>query len=330
MGQIITFYSYKGGTGRSMALANVAWILAANGKRVLAVDWDLEAPSLHRYFRPFLMDRDLISTGGIFDLVFDYALAAMTPVEEGATPDWYKSYADILRYAVSLEWEFPDGGHLDFVPAGRQDSAYPSKLIAFNWQSFYERLGGGHLLEEVREKMRSEYDYVLIDSRTGVGDTSSLCTVAMPDSLVVCFTLNQQSVKGAQTVATYVQEQRIRQETNIRILPVPMRVELSEKMMLDKAMEAAKDRFSPFLYWLPAERQNKYWSQVRFLYTPYYAYNEVIAAFSEQPDVVNSVLSSAENLTAFLTAGEVRRAAPIPERVRRRVLNEYNLDGEAV
>ncbi len=34
-GQIITFYSYKGGTGRTMALANVAWILASNGKRVL-------------------------------------------------------------------------------------------------------------------------------------------------------------------------------------------------------------------------------------------------------------------------------------------------------
>ena len=34
-GQIITFYSYKGGTGRTMAMANVAWIIASNGKRVL-------------------------------------------------------------------------------------------------------------------------------------------------------------------------------------------------------------------------------------------------------------------------------------------------------
>lgn len=51
-GRIVTFYSYKGGTGRTMALANTAWILAANGKRVLAVDWDLEAPGLHRFFHP--------------------------------------------------------------------------------------------------------------------------------------------------------------------------------------------------------------------------------------------------------------------------------------
>lgn len=34
-GKIITFYSFKGGTGRTMALANVAWILASNGRKVL-------------------------------------------------------------------------------------------------------------------------------------------------------------------------------------------------------------------------------------------------------------------------------------------------------
>ena len=55
-GQIITFYSYKGGTGRTMALANTACVLAerqrnSDDKGVLMIDWDLEAPSLHRYFR---------------------------------------------------------------------------------------------------------------------------------------------------------------------------------------------------------------------------------------------------------------------------------------
>ena len=59
MARVVTFYSFKGGTGRSMAVANVAWILASRGQRVLVIDWDLEAPGLHRYFRPFLVDRDL-------------------------------------------------------------------------------------------------------------------------------------------------------------------------------------------------------------------------------------------------------------------------------
>ena len=43
-GMIVTFYSWKGGVGRTMALANTAVQLARKGNRVLVVDWDLEAP----------------------------------------------------------------------------------------------------------------------------------------------------------------------------------------------------------------------------------------------------------------------------------------------
>ena len=63
VGQIVTFYSFKGGTGRTMALANVAWILAANGMRVLVADWDLESPGLHRFFQPF-MEPEVSRTAG--------------------------------------------------------------------------------------------------------------------------------------------------------------------------------------------------------------------------------------------------------------------------
>jgi hypothetical protein len=46
---IVTFYSYKGGVGRSMALVNVGEILADRGFRVIVCDWDLEAPGLENY-----------------------------------------------------------------------------------------------------------------------------------------------------------------------------------------------------------------------------------------------------------------------------------------
>jgi len=64
-----------------MAVANVAWILASAGKRVLTVDWDLEAPGLHRYFRPFLLDPDLSNSDGIIDFVTDYSTEAMQRLE---------------------------------------------------------------------------------------------------------------------------------------------------------------------------------------------------------------------------------------------------------
>src|SRR6202035_3691854 len=82
-GRIVTFYSFKGGTGRTMALANVAWILAANGKRVLVADWDLESPGLHRFFEPF-MEAQVSDRPGIIDFIRRYAWAA---VEAEIAPD---------------------------------------------------------------------------------------------------------------------------------------------------------------------------------------------------------------------------------------------------
>ena len=42
MSRIVTFYSYKGGVGHTVALANIGVLLARGGKRVLLLDFDLE------------------------------------------------------------------------------------------------------------------------------------------------------------------------------------------------------------------------------------------------------------------------------------------------
>src|SRR5580658_9529805 len=120
-GKIITFYSYKGGTGRSMTLANVAWLLANAGKRVLMIDWDLEAPGLHRYFHPFLLDKELSATPGLIDLVWDFANVAMKHGKSPKKQDmgWHKDYANILRNCLTVDWPFQGKGRLDLVPAGK-------------------------------------------------------------------------------------------------------------------------------------------------------------------------------------------------------------------
>jgi MinD-like ATPase involved in chromosome partitioning or flagellar assembly len=45
--ETLAFYSYKGGVGRSLLLANAARFLASLGKGVVALDFDFEAPGLH-------------------------------------------------------------------------------------------------------------------------------------------------------------------------------------------------------------------------------------------------------------------------------------------
>lgn len=327
-GKIITFYSYKGGTGRSMALANVAWVLASNGRRVLAVDWDLEAPGLHRYFYPFLVDKELTSSDGVIDFMINFECEALT-FKEGETPDrdWYKPHADILRYAASLDWEFPGNGTLDFIPAGRQGDSYSARVTSFNWQTFYDRLGGGVFLEAAKERMREEYDYILIDSRTGVSDASGICTVQMPDMLAVCFTLNHQSIEGAAAVATSVYEQRRRVEPAIQVFPIPMRVENGEKEKLELRREYAMKHFDRFPVHVPHNQRGDYWGEVEVLYVPYYAYEEILAPFGDKRGRTVSLLASVERLTAYLTQddpqGVVKRMVAPPEAERQRVLAEY-------
>src|SRR5262245_42486029 len=118
-GKIVTFYSYKGGTGRTMALANIAWILATNGKRVLVIDWDLEAPGLHRYLHPFLEDKELTSTPGLIDYFVDVEVAARVGDTSDGAP-WWKPWTSLVRYTTSLEFDFPGEGGIDFVAAGQQ------------------------------------------------------------------------------------------------------------------------------------------------------------------------------------------------------------------
>lgn len=320
-GRVFTFYSYKGGTGRSMTLANVAWILASNGKRVLAIDWDLEAPGLHRYFSPFLLDPDLTATPGLMDLLVDFATDTVSGSDEEASPDWYQEHAGrILRYVVSLEWEFGGGGTLDLLPAGRQGAQYAALVNGFNWQAFYDRQGGGLFLEAVKERLRGLYDYVLVDSRTGVSDTAGICTVQLPDTLVACFTLNNQGIEGAAAVAASAFQQR-RADGGLRVLPVPMRVENAENTKLQARWELAKRRLAPFPVLEGADR-DQYWTDVAMVYKPFYAYEEVLATFGDRPTDPIPLLPAAERLASYLT-GRVQRLVPPEETKRLEVLARY-------
>jgi formylglycine-generating enzyme required for sulfatase activity len=313
-GKIVTFYSYKGGTGRSMALANIAWVLASSGKRVLAVDWDLEAPGLHRYFEPFLADKTLEQSTGVIDFVRDFAVGAIA-AEPSAGPEWYEKYSDLLAHAMSLEWDFGHEGALHMVSAGKQDAAYPIRVNTFDWRDFYERLGGGILLELVKKNLRRVYDFILIDSRTGVSDTSGICTMQMPDELVVCFTLNRQSIYGASSAArsAYRTRHTLSGEPTLKIWPVPTRVEAFEKDRLELALSMARARLSGVLHQLDPEQEDRYWDEIAVAYEPYYAYEEVLAAFRDRPRQTSSMLARMEIMASYLNGGPLSRTETIDE-----------------
>ena len=318
-GQVVTFYSYKGGTGRTMALANTAWILASNGKRVLVTDWDLESPGLHRFFRPFLDPAAISATPGVIDLIREYQWATLS--REARRPDYHLEYARVQKYAISLDWEFQGGGRLDFLSAGRQNRDYSSAVASINWDEFYEEHGGGLFFDALREDMRQHYDYTLIDSRTGLSDVADICTVHLPDVLVDCFTLSDQGIEGAAAIARSITESY--SDRGIRILPVPMRIDEGEKEKVDAGRALARSRFDGLPSGLGAPETARYWGSIEIPYRPFYAYEETLATFGDPPGLTSSVLSAMERLTGWITDGAVTALPQLSEAERLRILGSF-------
>ncbi|MBB4710999.1 hypothetical protein BJ965_000881 [Streptomyces luteogriseus] len=158
-GRIITFYSYKGGAGRTMALANTAWILASSGKSVLVVDWDLDAPGLDGFLHPFLSESRLRSTPGVLELVSrstQFMLQAldmakqMRPIERdselsAAADAWTSGGIALNSCLIQVDWAFPAGGQLYYLPAGTKNKGYLSAFSQFDWKAGPRSLGRGSL-----------------------------------------------------------------------------------------------------------------------------------------------------------------------------------------
>jgi MinD-like ATPase involved in chromosome partitioning or flagellar assembly len=314
VGQTVTFYSYKGGAGRTMALANIAWILAANGQRVLVVDWDLDSPCLHEYLLPFLDEATITATDGLINQIQAYAWAV---TRTDRSPGWLRDHADIMQHAVSINWpDFPGSGTLDFVSAGRQNPDYSSQGTSIDWDNLHDRLGGGQFFDAMRQSMKDNYDYVLIDSPTGVSDPGDTCTLHLADIVVVCFTLNNQSMEKAAVVVANIANRY--HSRKIRVLPVLMRVDEAYKDQADAGRAEARARFGSFSAAVTNDE-----ATIEVPYKPFYAYEELLAAFGDAPGSPSSLLAAYERLTAVLTNGSVTALPPMQEEIRLRYRNAF-------
>jgi len=127
---IVSFFSFKGGVGRTTAAAAAALALARHGQRVALVDLDLEAPGLASVF----LGPDEDQTG-----VIDYLIEK--PIQgEG----WMlrESVHSITHPALIGE----TGTSLRLLPAGAIDPDYLQKLSRVDVQNLAE----GHLAAVLR------------------------------------------------------------------------------------------------------------------------------------------------------------------------------------
>jgi cellulose biosynthesis protein BcsQ len=283
-GTVVTFYSYKGGVGRSFTLANIAVLLARWGHRVLTVDWDLEAPGLHHYFRPLL---PWTPRGGVIDLADDFAAGHDGPG----------------RHAIPLD--LPAGGSVALLAAGKQDADYTGRVQKLDWEDLYRR-GFAEFLERCRAQWTEDYDYVLIDSRTGISDSAGICTAHLPDWLVMLFTANQQSVEGVVDIAGRADLARDRlpyDRSPHLVLPILSR--LDNRVEYERA-EAWQERCaeataSLFRNWLDKSvSQELMLRHTTVPYVSYWSFGEQLPVLEEPTPSADQVSFSLETVAAVL------------------------------
>src|SRR5258707_796975 len=231
--EVITFYSYTGGAGRSMALANVACLLSRHcppDRGVLMVDWNLDSPSLHRFFHGQFGDWSGAAPGSQLDLqpgllnLFE-ELDATVP-QSG--PDT-RSPSDILAQINPDRFAIPtDIPALSLLKAGRFDDYFSAAVSSFPWARLYER--APWVIPSLLDYWARRYRFILIDSTSGVNDMGGLCAMMIPDRLVTVFTPSRQSLLGALDVARCAADYRKNSHESrpLAIFPLPSKIETSE------------------------------------------------------------------------------------------------------
>ena len=186
----ITFYSYKGGVGRSLLVANAAKYLATLGKNVVALDLDLEAPGLHYKFG-LDANTKLEVSAGIVDILYHFINEL----------DFPSSLSPYIRDVATNDGH----GWIKILPAGEAPSKeYWNALSRINWHDilYGDSPVGLPFFLELKQRIEEELnpDFLLIDARTGITEMGGLATTYLPET-VVCIALpSREHLEGLSAV----------------------------------------------------------------------------------------------------------------------------------
>ncbi len=294
MGEIITFYSYKGGVGRSMALANIAVLLARQQYKVLVVDWDLEAPGLEYFFKDFIPLKKVMESQGIIDILHN--------VKADGTIDQSLHWAELCLPVYVSENSAP----IHFLGSGKRDEEYFNKVRNLDINTFYNEQKGGFFIESLRSEWKQAYDFILIDSRTGITDIGGICTIQLPDILVLLFTATEQSLKGVIDVgkkANVARQKLPVDRYTLLCLPVPCRFDSADEFIISQEW---LDRFEQELfcfydYWLPDSiKRREFIEKTKIPYTAYFSFGEKLPVVEQGTTDPHSIGYAYETLSFLL------------------------------
>jgi MinD-like ATPase involved in chromosome partitioning or flagellar assembly/stress-induced morphogen len=176
----VTFYSFKGGVGRTTALTHVAYILAMRGRKVVTVDLDLEAPGLSTAFNLKPQPKY-----GIVDYFYERSY-----LPEGVEPS-------ISITQIFGEVRIPKAtGRLFVVPAGSLSLDYISKVDDIRATTIIDREDNLWSIFKRDIYQQLKPDIILVDSRTGINQWGALSLLQAADEVIIVLFPNEQNKQG--------------------------------------------------------------------------------------------------------------------------------------
>jgi hypothetical protein len=184
---------------------------------------------------------------------------------------------------------FPFGEQyrLYILSAGQDDGDYLKRFQTLDWELLFEQHQLGQYLEELRHQWCADFDYVLVDSRTGITDIGGICTIYLPDVLVLFFTTNRQSLDGVTDVASRANLARSRlpfDRAKLVAVPVPARDESRTEYEQALRWRRIFARTLAPLYqeWLPFNKTPEdILELLRIPYIPYWSFGERLPVVEE-------------------------------------------------
>jgi tetratricopeptide (TPR) repeat protein len=309
---IYTFYSYKGGVGRSMAMANIAELFYRAGMRVLMVDWDLEAPGLEKFFD--LDVESVLDKPGVMDMILDYKKKMAQELE--ATSEEDLPFLKPKDLALEVYPNSPGEGKLYLLTAGKRSidhfSEYANSVLSFDWKDFYDNWDGELYFEWFRRRLDEMADVVLVDARTGVTEMGGVCTYHFADVVVMFCATNKQNLDGTYEMARKLKDPDVLKRRNgrsIDLLIVPSRVEdRAEAQRLTRFHKDFIDRFKDLVPDNLKGGSEALW-RLKIPQVPYYAFNEMVATRQtgevQSEDLANAFVNLTDAMASLSGKGEI-------------------------
>ncbi len=187
---VIVFYSFKGGVGRSTALASFAMQRARSGDRVCVVDFDLDAPGIGTLFSKD--EAGLISPWGVVDYLLERA--------QGGVP-----LADYYHRCSRLS----DRGEIAVFPAGTIDAEYAQKLTRVDLEEAFplDASPVERLVSEIRTNLDPQW--ILLDARSGISAPAAHLLSGLAHLHVLFGTTAVQSWQGLRRAFDRLGRQRV-------------------------------------------------------------------------------------------------------------------------